>query len=144
IGTGFGLYKTTMSIGSVLQDIIAGALQDDKRGPQHSYELTMIFLVFVASCSLLVALSILVVDRFSWRSAISSNDKERQAIYSASEVTEPFPVSDLRHSERDLSFFHPLLGDLKHRSLLWYNILPPATLCLALVFSWYLFVIYFL
>lgn len=141
VGTGFGLYKTTISIGSVLQDIIAGALQDDKRGPLHSYDLTMGFLLLVSGCSLIISLGIFFVDKVSWGGFLALGTVERQVKYPGNR---PSLVLSSAEPSDDGALYHPLLGDLKHQIPAWYNSLPPITLGLALIGSWYMFIIYFL
>ncbi|KAJ9057727.1 hypothetical protein DSO57_1019944 [Entomophthora muscae] len=138
VGTGFGLYKTTISVSSVLQDIIAGALQDDKRGAQHSYDFTIGFLLLISGCSFVISLGFFLIDKCLWNGFISLATTERQIKF-------PENGFNLRISseDNDSSLYHPLLGNLKHQTPAWYNLLPPVLLGLALLSSWYLFIVFF-
>lgn len=124
VGTGFGIYKTAWSIGSVLQDIIAGKLQNDARGHKHSYDNTMIFMTAVSFVSVLIALGVYLVDRVAWKSYLS------QGVLNQNEFV---PLSQTELSVSTPTSFKPR----------WYNIAPPFLLVLALVTSWVLFIVYF-
>ncbi|KAI7833466.1 major facilitator superfamily domain-containing protein [Kickxella alabastrina] len=87
LGTGLGIYKSSMSIGSTIVDIVIGVLQD--RGSRliedskHSYSYVMAFFVLWGILSTFVASSIFFTDRFKWNSLLRCNAEERVDTYHA-------------------------------------------------------------
>ncbi|KAJ1899823.1 hypothetical protein LPJ66_001873 [Kickxella alabastrina] len=87
LGTGLGIYKSSMSIGSTIVDIVIGVLQD--RGSRliedskHSYNYVMAFFVLWGVLSTFVASSIFFTDRFKWKSLLRCNAEERVETYHA-------------------------------------------------------------
>jgi len=122
IGTGFGIYKTAWSIGSVFQDIIAGKLQDDTLGPQFSYDKTMIFMISISVISVLITIVIMLVDQLGWKSHLS--------------------LGSLNTNYVDNNWVE-YLSESNQIQPRWYNVIPPVLLTLTLIASWLLFIIFF-
>ncbi|KAJ2799445.1 hypothetical protein H4R20_004438 [Coemansia guatemalensis] len=87
LGTGLGIYKSAMNIGSTIVDIVVGVLQD--RGSRvleesaHSYDYAMGFFVAWGALSTMVASGIFLIDRFRWSSLLRSNAVRRKEAYHA-------------------------------------------------------------
>ncbi|KAJ2855849.1 hypothetical protein J3B02_001942 [Coemansia erecta] len=81
LGTGLGIYKSAMNIGSTIVDIVVGLLQD--RGSrlledtEHSYDYVMVFFMVWGILSTIVATAIFFVDRRKWHSLLRSNARNR-------------------------------------------------------------------
>ncbi|PIA14939.1 MFS general substrate transporter, partial [Coemansia reversa NRRL 1564] len=74
LGTGLGIYKSAMNIGSTIVDIVVGVLQDHgsrvSEESAHSYDYAMGFFVAWGALSTLVASAIFLIDRFRWSSLL--------------------------------------------------------------------------
>ncbi|KAJ2776244.1 hypothetical protein GGI15_004895 [Coemansia interrupta] len=87
LGTGLGIYKSAMNVGSTIVDIVVGVLQD--RGSrvledsEHSYDYVMAFFVVWGVLSTVVATTIFFVDRRRWNSLLRSNVHDRNEAYHA-------------------------------------------------------------
>ncbi|KAJ1734837.1 hypothetical protein LPJ61_000866 [Coemansia biformis] len=130
LGTGLGIYKSAMNIGSTIVDIVVGVLQD--RGSrtlqetEHSYDYVMAFFVAWGALSTLGAGAIFLVDRLRWNSLLRSNAKERKEAYHAvkSKINRPAICANA--------------PDWRDNIPLW-NYIPLVTLGLLLVVSWAMF-----
>ncbi|KAJ2591707.1 hypothetical protein H4R99_006658 [Coemansia sp. RSA 1722] len=85
LGTGLGIYKSAMNIGSTIVDIVVGVLQD--RGSrlmedtEHSYDYVMAFFMVWGIISTVVATTIFFVDRRKWHSLLRSSAQDRSEAY---------------------------------------------------------------
>ncbi|KAJ1993795.1 hypothetical protein GGI26_002585 [Coemansia sp. RSA 1358] len=130
LGTGLGIYKSAMNIGSTIVDIVVGVLQD--RGSQlvedteHSYDYVMAFFVAWGALSTLVASAIFFVDKFKWNSLLRSNSETRKEAYHAvkSKIKRPM--------------IYALASNWRDHVSFW-NYIPLITLAALLVISWILF-----
>ncbi|KAI8321846.1 MFS general substrate transporter [Martensiomyces pterosporus] len=130
LGTGLGIYKSAMNIGSTIVDIVVGALQD--HGPKvveetkNSYRYAMAFFVIWGSASTIVAVVIFVVDRYKWSSLLRSNAQDRR---------------EAQHAVKD-KINKPLLfataPNWRSYAGFW-NCVPLAVFSFLLVASWVLF-----
>ncbi|KAJ2783713.1 hypothetical protein H4R18_001551 [Coemansia javaensis] len=130
LGTGLGIYKSAMNIGSTIVDIVVGVLQD--RGSrilqetEHSYDYVMAFFIAWGALSTLGASTVFLVDRFRWGSLLRSGARARREAYHAmkAKIGRPMQLANAPNWR-------------EHASL--YNYTPLAVLGLLLAASWALF-----
>ncbi|KAJ2364024.1 hypothetical protein IW150_006591, partial [Coemansia sp. RSA 2607] len=85
LGTGLGIYKSAMNVGSTIVDIVVGVLQD--RGSrvledsEHSYDYVMAFFVVWGVVATVVASGIFFVDRHRWGGLLRCSIADRQEAY---------------------------------------------------------------
>ncbi|KAJ2708013.1 hypothetical protein H4R19_004852, partial [Coemansia spiralis] len=130
LGTGLGVYKSAMNIGSTIVDIVVGVLQDRgsraQQETEHSYDYAMAFFVAWGGLSTLGAAAIFLVDRFRWSSLLRSNATRRKEAYHAakSKINRPMLYANEPAWRSYIS--------------VW-NYAPLAVLGLLLAVSWILF-----
>ncbi|OMJ26518.1 Major facilitator superfamily domain-containing protein 1 [Smittium culicis] len=93
LGTGLGLYKSALNVGSTLVDILIGYLQDSSsKNPSLSdYDLVIKFYLFWGLFSLILGVAIFTIDKTNFYSLLSSNSEDRKAsidILASSNVSE--------------------------------------------------------
>ncbi|KAJ2798193.1 hypothetical protein H4R21_004031, partial [Coemansia helicoidea] len=130
LGTGLGIYKSAMNIGSTVVDIVVGVLQDHGsrtlQETEHSYDYAMAFFVAWGGLSMLGAAAIFLVDRHRWSSLLRSNAVRR---------TEAYHAAKSKISRPMLYASDP--GWRSHLTI--WSYVPLAVLGLLLVVSWLLF-----
>ncbi|KAJ2679844.1 hypothetical protein GGH99_005487 [Coemansia sp. RSA 1285] len=130
LGTGLGIYKSAMNIGSTIVDIVVGVLQD--RGSrivedsEHSYDYVMVFFVAWGALSTLVAGSVFLADRLKWNSLLRSNASRRKETYHIvkAKIGQPILYASAPNWRAYVTFW---------------NYIPLATLAVLLAISWVLF-----
>ncbi|KAJ1667288.1 hypothetical protein EV178_001539 [Coemansia sp. RSA 1646] len=130
LGTGLGIYKSAMNIGSTIVDIVVGVLQD--RGSrfvedtEHSYDYVMAFFVVWGGLSTLVACSVFLVDKLKWNGLLRSNAGRRKEAYHAvkTKIGRPMLYASAPNWRDYVAFW---------------NYIPLATLAAMLLISWVLF-----
>ncbi|OMH78668.1 Major facilitator superfamily domain-containing protein 1 [Zancudomyces culisetae] len=76
LGTGLGLYKSALNVGSTIVDILVGFLQDHSHsGPPlaSDYDNVMLFYIFWSVLALFAGIAISYLDKRHWRSLLQSD-----------------------------------------------------------------------
>lgn len=130
LGTGLGIYKSAMNIGSTIVDIVVGVLQDHGSRAMsdnaHSYDYVMAFFLAWGLLSTLVAITIFFVDRFRWSSLLRSNAQCRKEALRLAKDKVNRPAALTR------------TANWRDYVTVW-NFVPLAVLSVLLLTSWVLF-----
>ncbi|KAJ1902654.1 hypothetical protein LPJ81_003484, partial [Coemansia sp. IMI 209127] len=130
LGTGLGIYKSAMNIGSTIVDIVVGVLQDRGsrfvKDTEHSYDYAMAFFVAWGALSTLVACSVFLVDRVKWNGLLRSNASKRKEAYHAvkAKIGRPMLYASAPNWRDYVAFW---------------NYIPLVALAVTLLISWVLF-----
>ncbi|KAL1918721.1 uncharacterized protein VTP21DRAFT_2743 [Calcarisporiella thermophila] len=75
VGTGFGIYKSGMNVGTTIQDIAIGLIQDKSTG--KNYDNVMIFFIVIAISSVILGVVIWLLDRFLYKGILEVERQQR-------------------------------------------------------------------